>query len=82
MDAAPIIAEVQQELRKHTWDTFVDTPPSMARGGKGVVVPGCPHCRKLINTMHQFMDHIADDILPGAIQTAIDQYQREPGCEG
>jgi hypothetical protein len=39
----------------------------MAEGGKGVVVPGCPTCRKRINTMAQFLDHVADDVLPGLI---------------
>jgi hypothetical protein len=25
---------------------FVDEPPSIAQGGRGVVVPGCPTCEK------------------------------------
>jgi hypothetical protein len=36
-------------------------------GGPGVVVPGCPACRKRINTMPQFMDHLANDVLPELI---------------
>jgi hypothetical protein len=43
---------------------FVDEPPSVAQGGRGVVVSGCPACRERINTMPQFLDHIADDVLP------------------
>lgn len=39
----------------------------MANGGPGVVVPGCPACRKRINTMAQFMDHLADDVLPALL---------------
>jgi hypothetical protein len=35
-----------------------------ARGGKGVVVPGCPACRTRINTMSQFLDHLANDAMP------------------
>jgi hypothetical protein len=33
----------------------------------GVVVPGCPACRKRLFTMANFMDHLADDVLPGLI---------------
>jgi len=55
----------QSEIRHHTFDTFVDEPPSMAQGGKGCVVPGCPTCRKRFQTMAQFLDHLADDVLPG-----------------
>jgi hypothetical protein len=50
--------------RRHTFDTFVDTPPSIAQGGNGVVTPGCPACRKRLFTMANFMDHLADDVLP------------------
>ncbi len=37
---------------------------AMAQGGKGVVTPGCPACRKRIFTMSKFVDHLADDVLP------------------
>jgi hypothetical protein len=33
-----------------------------------VVVPGCPACEKRINTMSQFLDHLADDVLPALIE--------------
>ena len=36
----------------------------MVNGGPGVVVPGCPACRKRLFTMANFMDHLADDVLP------------------
>jgi len=36
----------------------------VAQGGKSVVVPGCPACRKRLFTMANFMDHLADDVLP------------------
>jgi hypothetical protein len=41
----------------------MDEPQS----GRGVVVPGCPECRKRFNTSHQFVDHLANDVLPAAI---------------
>jgi hypothetical protein len=34
----------------------------MANGGPGVVVPGCPACRKRLFTMQNFMD-----VLPAAL---------------
>ena len=39
----------------------------MADGGPGVVVPGCPACRKRLQTMANFMDHLADDVLPALL---------------
>jgi hypothetical protein len=81
MDAQPIISAVQQEIRKHVWDTFVDQPPVVRLGGHGVVVPGCSACRKRINTMDQFLDHISNDVLPGVIENAVLASNREPGDE-
>jgi hypothetical protein len=64
MQKRELLRALQTEIRRHSFDTFVDEPPSVAQGGKGVVVPGCPACRKRINTMAQFVDHLADDVLP------------------
>jgi hypothetical protein len=58
---------LQREIRKHDFDYFVDEPPSFAQGGRGVVVPGCPACRKQFQTMSQYLDHLADDVLPKVI---------------
>lgn len=69
--------QAQREIVKHDFDTVVDNPPSIAEGGTGVVVPGCPQCKKRFNTMHQFTSHIADDVLPLNFS-----YQREPREEG
>jgi hypothetical protein len=59
---------LQQEIRRHDFNYFVHEPPSIAQGGRGVVVPGCPACEKRINTMSQFLDHLADDVLPVLIE--------------
>jgi hypothetical protein len=66
------LREAQRELRRHTWDNFVLNPPAVALGGEGVVVPGCPSCRKRINTLSEYMDHLADDVLPVLI-TAVSE---------
>jgi len=43
----------------------------MAQGGKGIVTPGCPHCRKTFYTCNQFVDHIPQDVLLGIIDKAL-----------
>ena len=71
----PEIIAAQQELRRHTLETFVDEPPSIAQGGKGVVVPGCPTCGKRINTVNQFVEHLAEDVLPKILERYDDRYE-------
>jgi hypothetical protein len=58
MKKTELLRALQSEIRRHTFDYFVENPPAMADGGHGVVVPGCPACRKRINTMAQFLDHL------------------------
>jgi hypothetical protein len=48
----------------------------MADGGPGVVVPGCPACRKRLFTMANFMDHLADNVLPPLIDKLSTEAQR------
>ncbi len=64
-----LLRVLQQEIRRHDFSTFIDVPPSIAQGGRGVCVPGCPACRKRIQTMNQFIEHLAVDVLPKIIQT-------------
>lgn len=67
MDKQELLRALQRELLRHQFDTFVDEPPSIAQGGRGVVCPGCVTCRKKIFTMPQFMEHLAYDVLPKII---------------
>jgi hypothetical protein len=69
--AISILKAAQRELSRHSWEHFVDNPPSIAQGGKGVVVPGCPACNKVINTTNGFIEHLANDVLPGILNTAL-----------
>jgi hypothetical protein len=48
-----LIAAIQFEIRRHDSSTFSEN---------GLVVPGCPACKKRLNTLGQFMDHLADSI--------------------
>ena len=67
MQKSVLLLALQQEILRHDFDCFVDDPPSVAQGGRGVVVPGCPTCKKRIQTMNQFMHHLADDVMPALI---------------
>jgi len=62
-----IFQSAKTELMRHTWDTFVDNPPSVAAGGNGVVIPRCPACHKRINTNDQYLWHLSDDVLPTSL---------------
>lgn len=66
MKKTELLRALQIELRRHDFSTLTETP-SIADGGPGVVVPGCPACRKRLFTMANFMDHLADDVLPDLI---------------
>src|SRR5689334_19387501 len=59
-----ILAAAKGELQKHSLSTFVVNPPSVAEGGQGVVVTGCPACHARFGTVNQLMQHLADDVLP------------------
>jgi hypothetical protein len=64
MQKFALLAAIQQEIQRHDFSHFLENPPSVAEGGKGVVVPGCPACRKMFNTITQFLDHLAYDAMP------------------
>jgi len=66
-----ILRDAQREVNRHSWEYFVDNPPSIAQGGKGIVVPGCPACNKAINTMNGFVEHLANEVLPEILERAL-----------
>jgi len=68
MKKSELIAAIQKEILRHDFGTFVDNPPSVAQGGRGVVVPGCATCNKRANTTTQFLEHIAKDAIPRSIE--------------
>jgi hypothetical protein len=59
-----LIRVAREEMQKHSFDTFVDDPPSVAQGGRGHVVSGYPVCKKKFQSLNQFMEHLASDVLP------------------
>ena len=66
-----ILKAAQRELHHHSWEHFADNPPSIAQGGKCVVVSGCPACNKVIYTTNGFIEHLANDVLPRILETAF-----------
>jgi hypothetical protein len=62
-----LLGAIQKEIHRHDLSYFVDEPPSVAEGGRGIVVEGCPACKKRINTMTQFLDHLTNDVMPALI---------------
>lgn len=67
MQKSKLLLAIQQEIHRHDFSHFIDDPPSIAQGGKGVVVSGCPQCRKRLNTTGQFLNHLAEDAMPALI---------------
>ena len=76
MTKGKLLRALQTEIRRHTFDTFLTEEPSMANGGPGVVVPGCPACRKRLFTMANFMDHLAEDVLPAALDKLSSEHSK------
>jgi hypothetical protein len=63
MKKSDLLKALQQEIQRHDLSTFIDSPPSVAQGGRGVAVTGCPLCRKQFGTIAQFSAHLTDDVL-------------------
>ena len=53
---------LKAEFAKHKWDTFVDEPPSMTQGGRGVVCPDARFARCGCKTLSQFTGHLAEKV--------------------
>jgi hypothetical protein len=72
-----LLAAIQKEIQRHDLSYSVDEPLSVAQGGKGVVVSGCPACKKRINTMTQFLDHLRKDAMPALIERLATNKQQK-----
>jgi hypothetical protein len=67
-----IFESARAEFVRHKWDTFEDETPSVVAGDSGIIIPGCPACRKRINTLDEFFRHQADDVLPVILRKAFE----------
>jgi hypothetical protein len=52
-----LLDAIRTEIRKHDLSHFQNEKDK-------IVQPGCPACRKVFYTTSQFIDHLADDVLP------------------
>jgi hypothetical protein len=67
-----ILQAAKTEIMRHRWDSFVDDPPSIAQGGKGVIVSGCPTRkrfgtnppRSLLTQLISWTDRKAGEAIP------------------
>jgi hypothetical protein len=59
-----LLDEIQKEIYRHDFGIFVDEPPLVSQGGKGIVVAGCPACKKRLQSMNEFLNHLAKDAMP------------------
>jgi hypothetical protein len=57
-----LLAALQFEIQQNTLSTLHDES-----GSNGVVVTGCPKCRKKFQTTGQFVEHTTHDVMPTAI---------------
>jgi hypothetical protein len=50
-----LLLALQGEIRRHDFSHFTEA---------NVTVPGCRTCKKRIQTMHMFTEHLCLDVLP------------------
>jgi hypothetical protein len=72
-----LLRAIQQEIQRHDFSHFVENPPAVAQGERGVVVAGCPASKKRIDTISQFLDHLRNDAMPELINRLSTQTCRK-----
>ncbi len=55
MKKSELLRALQTEIRRHDFSYFSEGT---------VTVPGCSTCKKRIQTMHMFTEHLCVDVLP------------------
>jgi hypothetical protein len=64
MQKSALLAAIQREIYRHDFGTYVEDPPTIAQGGRGIVVAGCPACKRRLQSMNEFLRHLAEDAMP------------------
>ena len=78
MQKSALLAAIQTQTQRHDFSHFIENPPSVAEGGKADERCGCPGCRKRINSMSQFLEHLAFDAMPGLLDRLSTQVPLSP----
>jgi hypothetical protein len=73
MLSTTVLAIIRDEMHRHRFDTFVDDPPSIAQGGRGVVVSGCSLCRVQFGTVEQYVQHLTERVMRAVCQFECEQ---------
>lgn len=60
-----LLRAIRQEILRHDLDTFMNAQHK-------IVETGCPTCKKRINTMTQFLDHLTNDVMPAYSRVPTD----------
>jgi len=55
MQKSALLAAIQREIYRHDFGTYVVDPPTIAQGGRGIVVADCPACKKRLQSMNEFL---------------------------
>jgi hypothetical protein len=63
-----LLTLIQEEILKHDLSAFVEDKLSVGRCGTGLVVTGCPACKKRLNTATEFRDHLANDAMTALLE--------------
>jgi hypothetical protein len=63
-----LLTLIQEEILKHDLSAFVEDRLAVGRIGTGLVVTGCPTCKKRLNTARDFRDHLANDAMPALLE--------------
>ena len=64
VDIEALIAMVQKEILRHSWSYFSIN----ANAERKITVSGCPVCKVELTTTTQFVEHIANDVVPRTLR--------------
>ena len=64
MQKSALLTAILREIYRHDFGTYVEDPPTIAQCGRGIVGAGCPACKKRLQSMNEFLRHLAEDAIP------------------
>jgi hypothetical protein len=74
-----LLAAIQRKIYRHDFGTYVEDPRIIARGGRGIVVAGCPACKKRLQSVNELLRHLAEDAMPPLLdRMSSENLERKP----